>query len=246
MMRVTGLILIFVLALAGFAIANLPLAWVMGRAAERVPALEYQSASGTVWQGTVQGLRVGLQPLGRADVAVSPLSLFVGRVQADLSLQGPSLSGNGRLVVGLDGRARISDGRLRGQTGGLVGLVDQVRSLNGQFSASVDELVLSGTSCEAGRGRVSTDLLTRLERDWNWAGPALAGPLDCRDGRVVLDLDGETDTGDRVSIDLAAGLDLTGDLVARVTTPVPNAQVGLQSLGFIPEGEEYVYRRTMP
>lgn len=188
-----GLALAVVVALA--LIALLPLRLVLGLTApETVSA---RSVEGLVWNGRIDGLRVGALPLGTVEAGLEPLPLLVGRAQLALSGEGFSAKVNtGGGVSHANGTLALPDG-----LGGL-----PVTAISfGNFSAQMRD-----GACMAAEGTLGLTLAS--------LGPLLpdaimlSGKARCEKGALVVPMRGAQGM-ERLTLRLTADGRWQADLV---------------------------------
>ena len=225
-------------------VATAPLSFVMERAGQSVPALRYLGTSGTIWQGRVDDLEYGIQPVGDLALETHPFALLMGRWSADVQLTDAEIVAAGSVSASLGGDVSLKDLRMSGRTRDLMSIRQEVRELDGRFTLDLDELKLRNETCVSAEGDVWTDILTRLETQYDWKGPELSGPVSCEDGRIALRMDGVGEAGEIVSIELLMGLNATGSFVARIESPTEDIAQAATLLGFVTQGNtlEYVHR----
>ena len=237
--------LVIVVALIAAAVF-LPTAFVMARVSNAEPAIQYSRASGSVWNGQVRSLRYGVQPLGNLSFEAKPMSLLTGQLAGSLRLSGRALNGRGTVKTSLGGSLEIEQLNLNGTTGQLISLIPEIRDLNGEFNLVLRNARFRKGECDEASGQVWTDILTRIEQGWGWAGPELEGPLSCENGNLLMRLNGETAGGEAVNVRLLAGLDASGEFEARITNALPETSRALTVLGFLAEGDnDLVYRHVL-
>ena len=228
------------------AFAMTPARFVTDQVNARDPSVRYAVASGTVWNGRVENVMYGIQPVGDVAFRTNLTALLTGVVSGEFSLSGGSITGEGKVSSGLGGRTRLADIRAMGGTRDLLNLQQEVRDLNGQFRLNLSELVIDNQHCETAEGTVWTDILTRTEARWNWIGPELSGPVSCADGDLLVVLSGATPAGERVNASLEVGLDARGSFFAEVFTQNSDTANALSLLGFVSEGQDrYTYRHSI-
>lgn len=237
--------LVFVIALIA-TIVSLPTSFVMEQVRKQDSRIGYSVASGTIWNGEVRGLRVSSQPVGDLTLKADWMSLFTGGLASELSVFGDGIAGRGKLKLGLTGTVRISDLRVSGSTSDLVSIRPEIRELNGQFTFDAQDIRLGNGECRSASGTVWTDILTRMESQWRWAGPELAGPLTCQNGQFVLQLAGTNSVGESVSASLEFGLDAHGQFQAIIENGRQRTQNALSMLGFVERDGRFVYEHSMP
>ncbi|WP_119681671.1 type II secretion system protein N [Indioceanicola profundi] len=222
-MRLRTLVLVFLLALAGFVIARLPLAAALNLAAP--PGIRVAEVQGTIWQGSLRGVTFQGRPLGDIRLA------FAGTGWR-WRLDGRELAADGRLMPGL-GQAHISDLRLSGAIGALLPAVP----VPGVVEIERASLDLSQAGCVEGEGQA----MLRLELPLAGRNaPDLSGPLSCRDGALHLALAGQAADGP-----ISATLELEPDALnrprIRVEQAGPELKRVLQAAGFRAEGSALTF-----
>jgi hypothetical protein len=238
---------IFVLVLGGGAgIALFPMSTAAGFLADKVPEFRFASASGSVWNGKLSQVAIGQQSLGDLSVKVKPAQLVSGQAAARLGMARPQMSGEADFAYNLAGGKTTLEGvRIAGKTAGILGLPATMRHADGQFTVAVSDISFVNGVCEAAKGEVWTDILTRLDLKTGWKGPELRGPVTCEDGKVTMHASGAGPTGETVSADIVMGQNLSLGLVARVANPFPTSGDTLTNLGFLPEDGGFVLRREI-
>ena len=209
--------LVLIAGLAGLAslIAHLPLCWVLPGAL----AQQGVTASGTVWNGQLGGV---------------PLvgSLSVGTTLSGVRL----LSAPGPVTL----RARIkpgavSDAALSMPIAALPLQDARLAGLAGRVSLRIDAAEFDGDACLSASGTAASDVLRSNAPRLGWAGPELAGPIDCVDGRVRVRLSGE-DAGTTVDALTTTGADGLYQSDITVRSADPAAGNALVLCGFTPAG----------
>lgn len=242
---VLSVVLVLVLGVV-IALAITPARFVMEQVSARDPSVRYAAASGTVWNGRVHNMMYGIQPVGNVSFQTDWAQLFTGAIASEFDLSGGSLQGNGKVRATLGGQTRLSDVRATGNTRDILNLQEDVRDLNGEFRVTLSELVIDDQVCTRASGNIWTDILTRTEARWNWRGPELSGPVSCADGRLLVQLSGESEQNERVSATLQVGLDARGSFFAEVFTQNTDTANALSLLGFVSEGENrFTYRHSI-
>lgn len=239
-----GALILVVAVVAG--LVFLPTAYVMVQVSKQEPSIYYSRASGSVWNGQVRSLRYGVQPLGDLSFEANPMSLLTGQLASSTRLSGGALSGRGLVETSLGGTFQLEQLSLTGTTDGLISLIPDIRDLNGEFNLVLREARFRDNECLEANGQVWTDILTRIEQGWGWAGPELEGPISCENGDLLMQLQGETTDGEAVNVRLLAGMDASGEFEARVTNAMPDTSRALTALGFLAEGDnDLIYRHVL-
>lgn len=194
--------------------------------------LTFAEADGTIWNARL--MRAALRGLdaGDLDVRVSPLDIFLGRVVADIGLDGKGIAGKARLQLGLGGERRIIAQELR--ISGLP-LEDGV-TLPGETRIQNLDMLLDGDGCRAAQGVLQSNTLERSADLLGANGPTLSGVAACNGpvGRLML-------TGERDGDSAELVLDLSGNGAAQWSmvyrTDKPELAGRLAMLGLTPQSE---------
>lgn len=212
-------------------VVNLPLPVVLRAADVEARGLSFTRASGTVWNGRIEGLRWRGHDLGRADVAMKPWALVLGRLGAEIALDGAGVVDGGGFVALTPGGLVIDDLRLSADVADLPILLP----LSGQLNLALSHADIGASGCRRIDGTVHTDALVNRPAGLAWAGPELAGPVSCADGAIVIPLKGGT--ADE-SIAVAMTLEPGGAFGIRIDARTPDAAVigVLSAVGFVESG----------
>lgn len=241
-MRWSGYILLTLVVTVFALLIAMPADFVMRRVIAAEPSVRYVHASGTVWNGTVSGLRYGEQSIGNAQIETDWVSIFTGKLTSLVRVRDGAVNGRGRVSAGIGGEITVQDLRLSGSTIDLFNIEKEIRDLAGEYTISVRKAVISNGRCQSASGTAWTDLLTKVERRVDWKGPELTGPVSCREGRFVLALSGQSDQQEDVSAELVIGLDATGTFKADVSNAQRETGQALTLFGFLNQDDgKFVY-----
>ena len=206
-------ILAGLLAAAGSVVANLPLSWIP------LPP-DAGTPSGTVWNGQLSDVPV----FGQVGVATKLGAVELATAPGDAALRGtvgPSKAQD--LIVSVPLAAvPMNDARLA--------------NLGGVINLSISEARYGEEGCESATGRAMTNVLVANARQLGWAGPELAGPVDCVDGRLRVSLSGRNADGEIEAV-TTTGVDGTYQTEITARTPDPAAGNALVLYGFSRAGE---------
>ena len=64
----------FLVLWSGFVIAQTPLGFVLDKAGLAGQGFRWSQTTGTIWKGRIDGLRIGVQPLGDIEIEAAPLA----------------------------------------------------------------------------------------------------------------------------------------------------------------------------
>lgn len=223
-----------------------PLSAVMNVAAKSAPAINYTTANGSVWNGSVMGLRYGAQPVGNVQLKTDWLSVFGGALKSSVAVTDGGVLAAGDARIGLDGGINLSNIKVRGNTSDLLSLKQDIRMLGGDFSLSLKKLTLKSGACrKAESGEVWTNILTRFEQKYDWKGPELKGPITCENGRIVVNMTGTGERGETVSAYLAFDLNANGTFRAEIEKASEKVAQAATVLGFVTLGDKLVYEHSV-
>lgn len=206
--------LLMILAAVAVFLWVLPLRLV---APARVPGLEAQTVSGSVWNGRLEGARYRGVELGDLDVQVDPLSLLTGRPALEFQRRSPFLAGR---ISGDRQTQRVAE--LRGEL--LLPLLP--RPLPATVIALEHVSISMGADgCEAAAGQVNA----RLPELPVLGGARLAGVPQCEGPAVLVPLRAERTP---VAIDLRLWPDGRWQADVHARPGSPTLAGALQALGF--------------
>jgi hypothetical protein len=215
------------LALAIFAAVGLtqfPAKWAATLAGVDLPV----TLGGTVWNGYAPSINA-VPPI---QFKTSPSGFF-----NESSLLTFTGAGNG---VSINGRAdynKIEEINVTGDASFLGQIDGRLSNLSGRFDMKARELKIDG-GCDGASGVISTDILARNTRLWQWTGPPLSGPITCEQGVLTSILSGQI-PGQSVEAVLKILPDGTYQIRAVINTNTPQAGVVLPLYGFEAQGERF-------
>jgi hypothetical protein len=219
----------FALCLAAAVIALAPARLVLHSSSE---GLSFENAEGAIWDAKLVKARIGHLDAGNVRIGVSFPDLFLGRVAADVKLDGQDIIGRLRVIAGLGGERRVTAPELdiNGvQVGGLGRIQGQTRLRN-------LDIVLADQACRSAQGILESDILVSASELLQGNGPALSGVAECNGSTARLTLAGERD-GDSVEalLDLAASG--AGQWAVTYRTSKPEMAARLFAAGLTPQSE---------
>ena len=152
--------------------------------------------SGRVWSGRIDGASVRGIDLGTLRLRPRLLPLLAGRLDAEVSLDGPAGEAAGTVTaVGETLTVRDWNGRVALAT---LDAVDPFgHPLRGTAVIAASDAVLTARGCQSGTVSVTTDALRRAAEASSGLlpAPALSGSGTCRNGVLSLPLKGEAPEG---------------------------------------------------
>ncbi len=232
-MKLWHLIMLGALAFIAGLVAYMPLGAVVS--GETIPALHSVRTAGTLWRGRVTGLVLAGKP-HVLTVDASPWSALSLRWAGHWRLTGRAVQGDGQATLGLSGAASVYDTRITMTTEADIGV-----ALPLVLHIDLDRLSVDGGGrCTQALGQVRTNSLSALGQRIGWQAPPLAGPLRCRDGRIAVDMTGQTPQNDSVSVTILLAED--GMIIdTRIHTRTPALIALLGRAGFA--ATDGAYRR---
>ncbi len=108
MKKIIKYLLLFIVALTVFLVATLPVSVVLPWLPKSVP-LTIDGAQGTIWNGRAAQVRYDRLALGAVSWKIHPVSLLLGRLNADFRLQGEGLQAKGHVTLKPDRSLGLAD-----------------------------------------------------------------------------------------------------------------------------------------
>lgn len=214
-------VLVFAVALAGFALAFAPAAFFV---APR-EGFTYTRISGAIWDGRIDGARLGGYGVREMAWRISPLDLIQGRVIAPLRLRG-ELEGEAVLL------ANMRDRRLQAPNLRITGLRTARLHLDGETHVQGLDVFFEDGVCALAQGTVSSNVLALAVGMLGFQGPELSGVARCDGDDALLSMAGAARTGEQVSFDLRVRGDGAGEWRLAVQGANAEAAAALASVGF--------------
>ncbi|MCQ8185064.1 type II secretion system protein N [Parvularcula maris] len=227
MRKLLPLILLGILVFAAAIVSRLPASLVLDRLPSEV---SYNAASGSLWRGELQGVRVSGQSIGRVTYRIKLLPLLTGRAAAFVTADGPSLTGRGDVAYGSD-TVTVSDFRGQANLQGL-GLTDFFEApLVGSAEVEVDRIAFGPSGCEQAAFRAETDVLVQSLGVFGGEDLTLSGEGACQGENLVLPLGADSSQG---SVDVQLILSPEGQWVSSMTVQPTDPRFGsiFQGAGF--------------
>jgi len=217
-------IVVFVLALAVFAVARAPAAFFVP---QRPGQLTYASAQGTVWDAELRGVEIGQYSVGAATWTLSPLDLVQGKAIIPVTLSDGDLEGGLMLLGNWHGHRRIGIENLTVNGLNLRGVY-----LPGQTQFFGLDVLFEDDACVRASGRVTTDVFERAGQAIGWAGPSLAGTASCDGDNARILLSGANPQGERVNARVLLRPDGAASWRVTVQTERSETVAALNAAGF--------------
>ncbi len=208
------------------AVALAPLGVVLAMTGVERLGLSAVSAEGSVWSGRLVGARLGGVPMGDVAVRLEPLALLTGEVRLRTTTGAGAFRGDAVLVRDRD---RFGVQHVNGEAP--LSLIRASAPLSGSLSLDDVSAIFEQGRCLEASGRVSAPAPP--------GAGALAAPLSgsvvCRDGALLLPLEGRGPAG-VVTVSLAIQGDGRYRAETRVATTDPAVGAGLRLAGFKDSG----------
>lgn len=184
-------IAVFLIAFVAFAIAIAPASLI----ARQSDAITFRQAAGAIWNGRLEGVKLGPYAADRLAWRVSLLDLLRGRLNVPFTIEGGELEGDGVFISELGGGKRLSIPELRAHRAYVATTGVEATTLLRDV-----EVVFADGACADARGFAESDALTRLGPLLGWTGPPMSGGVFCENGEAVLALSGANDAGARANL----------------------------------------------
>ena len=240
------LAVIAILALIGFAAAQIPLGFVLRKLPLNSMGVQWTQSEGTIWNGRIMGVYANGQPVGDVDLSLKPMSLVTFKPELEFQWGGAGGRGAGTIrLLGSDS-VEARDVRFQQNVAELEGLANDVRAVGGTIRMSGGAVTIEDGACRSASGNFSADTLSLAAQQFGREFSDLTGTLSCSAGAFDIDLGGEGPAGDRVTIDASATLQGQGTIDVIVETQDREVETLLANAGFSREGEAWTYRRDAP
>ncbi|WP_084399994.1 type II secretion system protein N [Henriciella aquimarina] len=238
------LILIAVLALAGFALSQVPLGFALSRLPLNAMGVQWTQSEGTVWDGRVMGVYFRNQPVGDVDVALAPMSLLSFKPALDVQWGGAGGRGAATLVLAGESTYRAEDVRLEQKVSALESLSPDLRAIRGTFRLSGGSARIDDFRCTSASGEIRSDTLSLAARQFGRSFSDLTGTLACEDGAFRFVMQGAGPDGDTVSVNGRAHLQGEAEISVEADTSDSDIETLLANAGFAREDGRWSYERS--
>lgn len=215
-------VVVFVLALVAFAIARAPASIVP----QRGDAFGYVRATGTVWDGALEGVRIGNYAVDTLTWRISALDLVQGKIVAPLRFSG-EIEGEATLLGNWHGDRRIVVARARVKGLPLGGVV-----LGGETHIAGLDIFFANGVCTRASGQLRSDVMARAGQALRFAGPDLVGVAVCEGEDALIQLDGQSADSGRVSAALRLRGNGAGEWRVSIEGASDEAITALGAAGF--------------
>lgn len=205
-----------------------------------MPLLDFGGAKGTIWRAQFSNVYYDGIDLGAVTYAIKPAALLGGSVVADLTSGGGALSLKSRVSVSPRG-FEMKDARGRFNLASIRRYTFFGAPYQGVAEFSARSLSFSRRRCQAEDVKVSTDMLSGMAKQWSGAAIPLQGVAECRDGKLVLTLSGESSDG-AVRINAAVAPDFAYAMDLTAAPKREEIGVALRQFGFEGENAQLSWR----
>ncbi len=177
---ITGLLL-FLVAFAFFLVATTPARFALQYLPANLP-LRLLGVDGTVWNGQATQAIWQNQPIGRIEWRLHPLPLLLGKISAEVTIDGNGITARGKVAVSSDQTIVLTDTTV---------------------DATLERLPLPRDLMATPGGRGHADIhFARIEKHWptklnanvTWSPATLVAPFELELGKATLKLTGKGDT----------------------------------------------------
>ncbi len=199
-MRTLLLIIVFLIAVIGAAIAFTPLGYVLEKSGAANSGAGWAQAECTFLKGRISVLHIGGQPVGDVSLKLRPMSLLSLAPEYDVQWGGAGGKGSGVVKVSR-GSVAARELRLQQEINSIEGLSAQVRAIGGTIRLSDGAITFTPSGCESASGQLSTDMLSKTAEQYGRQFGVIEGPLSCVENDVVIALSGHSERGDKVQVD---------------------------------------------
>jgi len=164
-----------------------------------------QSVSGTLWNGQAKAFLPQTSWPLQINYKVKAVSAILGRPYADTRLSGYGLNAAGKLGLWGSTKIKASAFKIDLNLAQLPISDPRLSGLSGQAFITLENINIK-TGCQAAKGQIRTDVLTRNQQIWQWKGPILSGPISC-DGDALLGVLSGSDKDYDIVMDIRISLD---------------------------------------
>lgn len=239
-MSLRVLLAVFTISFLGFLGLRFPLGVAADWIAPGDVPLSWSSVEGTVWNGRFEGAQAGGIDLGTVEVGLSPWSLFLLKTTADARLSGGQVMGDLTFEQSLLGsRFAVRNAEILADLASF----NLALPVTGSLSLEIEKLMFDDEGCREAVLSLESDALARGGQLPGWRGPRLAGEGACRDGKLLLPLEGNNQDG---AVEVQMLLGPAGDYILElwVRNADNDAAPALIALGFEADGDRLRIRRT--
>lgn len=234
------LTIVFLIVLVLGAVFFTPLEFVLKQAGLDRTGAGWASVEGNILEGRVNGFYVQTQPVGDVRLKLNPMSLLSGKATYDVTWAGAG--GRGSATASLSSsQLKLSDVRGQQMVQSIEGLAPPVRAIGGEVRLAAGSATLTRAGCEEAAGTLTTDTLSLAALQYGKSFGELSGPISCVDGAFIVNLDGNAENGDRVTIAASASPLGSTTFAATVTTMDSDLVFVLPRLGFERQGNDWQY-----
>lgn len=233
-------LLLLIGAIAG--LAFMPLATALKFSGAGASGVEWQSATGSVLSGRLEGLTFKGTTYGNADLALDGNALLGGKLQYDVGWTGVHGLGSGKVSVEPGPTLTLADYMITLDLLEYEKAARWIRQSGGKVKLEGPAIKFRGNECLEAVGVATSDVLD-LNREVLGSGWSdLRGDLACEDGKLVIPLQSENAAGTRFEALLRAAPGTEGQFEVRISGRISRALgFALPLAGFVRSGEAFVY-----
>jgi general secretion pathway protein N len=203
----------------------------------------WAQSEGTLLKGRISGLHMQGQVVGDVVLKLRPLSLL--RLSPTYDVQWGGAAGRGTGVIALKGETLVATQvTLQQDLSGIEGLAPPVRAIGGSVRLDQGAMTISRAGCASASGTISSDALSNAAAQYGRQFGELSGPLSCRDGDVVVALNGQSDAGDMVALNASASFLGQSNFDVKVTTQNGEVRYLLTQVGFVEQDGVLTYSKA--
>jgi hypothetical protein len=195
--------------------------------------LEFERAQGGIWNGQLEGVRVGPYQAERARWRVGFGDLLQGEVHAPIVFDSGTIEGQITLSADIRNGRRISIQSLR-----VEGVQMGSRTWPGEVQVRHLDIVFTDGVCTSARGAVSSDVWLRARANDARAGPPLSGEAACEGEDAVITMSGQSALGEQGIGRMVLRGDGTGAYRMAIQDARPETTAELEAAGFHLAGGE--------
>jgi hypothetical protein len=201
----------------------------------------FADVSGTIWNGSIEGLSAAGVPLGDVTFKLSPFSLLTLSPRVALSAQDGAILGRGIVSVEHGNRLSLSDVNMRIDLGATApsGVLGQ--PAQGTAEITIDRLRFSQKNgCGLAQGTIFTDVLNAPAQRYDLPELPLAGSLTCDGNTLVIAMTGENNRAE-TQMTVRILPNLTYEVTAVARSDEDDVSSALKFFGFEDQNGELTY-----
>lgn len=219
-----------------------PLSVVLDVSGIRRSGLDWSSASGTVFDGRLEGIKANGSTYGNASARLLPAHLLTGAMKFAVDWSGPAGRGTGQMTFQSHKNIALYDYDLDLDLMEIEQAAKWIQQSGGRIAMQGDIIRFKDNACHEASGKAHSDVLERNGAILGDGWSDMQGDLRCEAGDLVIPLESTNATGTRFGAFLRLRPGLPGRFEARVSGLVTrDLDYVLPLAGFRRDGNEYVY-----